>query len=124
MTAFATAARKVLDSPRTFRAFQVIAILSLVIGLSASVKQHQLTACLTAYNEATNRASAQRAEAAAGDRKALDDMIKAIADARYLPPAEAGKAVSGAMDGYLAARAAADARRQSNPLPGPPSQTC
>lgn len=124
MTAFAAVARRWLDSPRTFRVFQLIAIASLMIGLTVGVKQYNLTSCLTAYNEATNKASARRAEAATSDREALDAMIKAIADARYLPPGEAGKAVSDALDAYLESRAAGDAQRKSNPLPGPPSQTC
>ena len=124
MTTFARAARRWLDSPRTFRVFQMIAIASLLIGLSVGVKQYRLTTCLTAYNEATNKATAQRTEAAQADRRALDDMIKTIAGARGLPPSEAGKAVSNALDGYLAARAVADQQRKSNPLPPPPSQTC
>lgn len=124
MSAIGTRARRLLESPWVNNVFRIIAIVSLLIGLSVGARQYRLTNCLTAYNEATNKASAQRAEAATSDREALDAMIKAIADARYLPPGEAGKAVSDALDNYLAARAAGDKQRQSNPLPGPPSQTC
>lgn len=124
MTAFANAAKRWLESPRTYRIFQAIAIASLLIGLSVGIKQYNLTACLTAYNEASNKATEQRSEAAAADRKALDDMIGTFAGARNLPPGEAGPAVVKALDDYIAARKAADEQRRSNPLPAPPSQTC
>ncbi len=124
MTALGTAARRWLESRWMNNTFRIVAILSLLVGLSVGKSQYDLTQCQLAYNDATNRATEQRAVAAAADRKALDDMIGAIANARFLPPGEAGPAVSKALDGYLAARAAADAQRTSNPLPAPPSQTC
>ncbi len=124
MTAIGMRARRLLESPAMNNVFRVVAIISLLIGLSVGARQYRLTSCLTAYNEASNRATEQRAEAAAADRKALDDMIGAIAGARFLPPGEAGPAVSKALDGYLAARAAADQQRKSNPLPAPPSERC
>ncbi len=124
MSAIGMRARRLLESPWMNNVFRVVAIVSLLVGLSVGARQYRLTSSMTANNVATNQASAQRAEPAGADRKALDDMIKAIADARFLPPAEAGPAVSKAMDGYLAARAAADQQRQSNPLPAPPSERC
>lgn len=124
MSRIGSAARRWLESPWVNNTFRVIAIVSLVIGLSVSKRQYDLTQCQLAYNEATNKATSQRAEAAAADRKALDDMIGAIANARFLPPGEAGPAVSKALDGYIAARKAADQQRQSNPLPAPPSERC
>ncbi len=124
MTAIGNAARKLLESGWMNNAFRVVAIISLVVGLSVGARQYRLTACLSSYIETSSRATAQRAEAGGADRKALDDMIKSIADARGLPPGEAGKAVSDALDDYLAARAAADGQRTSNPLPEPPSRAC
>lgn len=113
-----------LDNPMVTRVFQAIAAVSLLIGLTVGVQQARFTACLANYNEASNAATKQRTAAAEADRKALDDMIQAIADARSLPPTEAGNAVSKALTGYLQARAFADGQRSGSPMPGPPSQTC
>ena len=124
MTEIAVKAKGWLESPVIYRVFQVIAVVSLVIGLSVGVKQYALTSCLADYNEASNKATAARTEAAAADRKALDDMVQAIVDARSLPQEQAQQAVQKALTGYLVARASADGQRKGSPLPGPPSQTC
>lgn len=124
MSKIGVVARRWLESPWVNNAFRIIAIVSLLIGLSVGKAQYDLTQCQLAYNNATNAATALRSEAAAADRKALDDMIGTFAGARNLPPGEAGPAVVKALDDYIAARKAADEQRRSNPLPAPPSQTC
>lgn len=107
-----------LDSPGATRVLKLVAIVSLLLGLAVGVQQAQLTACLAAYTEAANVSSKARTEAAEGDRKALDDMVKSIAGAKD------SATVKDALSTYLQARAFADGQRASNPLPGPPSQTC
>lgn len=124
MTEIAEKAKGWLESPAIYRVFQFVAVASLLIGLSVGIRQYNLTGCLAQYNDATNKATAARTEAAAADRKALDDMVQAIVDARALSPEQAQAAVNKALTGYLVARASADGQRKGNPLPGPPSQTC
>lgn len=124
MTEIAEKAKTWLESPITYRVFQLIAVISLLVGLAVGVNQYQLTSCLADYNEASNKATAARTDAAAADRKALDDMVQAIVDARALPSEEAQQAVQKALTGYLVARASADGQRKGSPLPAPPSQTC
>lgn len=111
-----------LDSPGVTRLLKVVAILSLLLAVGVGVQQARLTSCLAAYNEASNLSSRARTEAAEADRKAVDDMVKAIAEARRAP--DPAGAVDQALGGYLQARAFADGQRAGNPLPGPPSQTC
>lgn len=124
MTEAMRRARFWLESPRTYRIFQMIAIASLALGLVVGVKQYDLTQCLANYNEATAQATQLRASASAADRQALDDMIDAIVKARALAPADAQKAVGEALAAYQTTRAYADGQRAAKPLPAPPSQTC
>lgn len=110
-----------LDSAAVTRVLKVIAILSLLASLFVGVRQYELTACLAAYNDANNKATAARSDAAASDRAALDSMVKAIADAYDSGDRTATRK---ALNEYLVARARGDGQRQGNPLPAPPSQTC
>ncbi len=114
--------RNWLESPVTNRVFQIIAVVSLLIGLSVGVRQYQLTSCLATYNETTSQSTLLRSAAAEADRKAVDDMVRAIAEARRAPDPAA--AVDKALSGYLQARAFTDGQREGKPLPAPPSQTC
>lgn len=121
MTEVAAKAKKWLESPWMNTAFRVIAVVSLLLGFGVGIRQYELTECLAEYNEASNKATAARAEAAGSDRKALDDMVKAIADAYDSGDRTATRK---ALNDYLVSRARGDGQRQGNPLPAPPSQTC
>ena len=111
-----------LDSAAVTRVLKVIAIVSLLASLVVGYNQSRLTACLAAYNEASNKATAARTDAAQADREALDTMINAIAHAGSTPDPKA--TVNKALNDYLVSRARADGQRSGNPLPAPPSQTC
>lgn len=124
MTLAAERAKAMLDSAAVTRAFKVIAICSLLLALFTGVKQYRLATCLAEYSDATNANSRARATATAQDRKAVDDVILAIADARSKPPAEAKAAVDKAFADYKAARAFADGARSVSPIPDPPSAHC
>jgi hypothetical protein len=113
-----------LDSRTVTRAIQLIAIVSLALALFVGVKQYRLADCLARYNDDQAASSGQRLIAAEQDRKALDEMIGAIAGARSVPPEQAQTQVNGALDTYLAARRGADEQRRRNPPPPPPSQRC
>jgi hypothetical protein len=113
-----------LDSKAATRIIQVVAILSLFAALFVGVRQYSLADCLSQNLTDTSNASAQRLQAAEQDRKALDNMIAAIAGARSASPAEAQAQVNGALDTYIEARRQSDEQRRRNPPPPPPSQAC
>lgn len=113
-----------LDGRIMFRIVQVIAIVSLLIGLSASVQVYSLTNCLADYND--RDAAASRARAATFERgtEAEDDMWLAFADAQKMPPDEARRVSTEAFNRYVAERRAAREERLKHPLPAPPSKVC
>ncbi len=113
-----------LDSKVVTRIIQVAAIISLLLALFVGLRQFQLADCLSRNVSESANASAERLKAAEQDRKALDDMIQAIAGARSASPAEAQAQVNGALDNYIASRKASDEQRRRNPPPPPPSQAC
>ncbi len=115
---------RLLDSQGVTRAVQLVAIASLFLALFVGLRQYALADCLATYSDDNARSSGQRLIAAEQDRKALDDMIKGIAGARSVSPAEAQAQVNAALDKYLAVRAQSDEQRRRNPPPTPPSQRC
>ncbi len=102
----------------------MIAVLSLLLALIVGVRQYTLADCLATYSDDQARSAAERLKAAEQDRKALDDMIGAFAAARSASPADAQRQVNGALDNYIASRAAADEQRRRNPPPDPPEKRC
>lgn len=121
MTQALVKTRNWLESPGINRVFQIIAVVSLLIGLSVGLKQYQLTACLAAYNEATSQSTQLRSVAAEADRQALDEMIRTISNAQQTGDKAA---IGSALTTYLTTRARSDGQREGKPLPAPPSQTC
>ncbi len=114
-----------LDAPMVTRAIQLAAIVSLVLALFVGLRQYQLADCLATYNDDNAKSSGQRLAAAEQDRKALDDMIGAVAAARSATSqADAQRQVSEAFDTYLKQRAEANEQRRRNPPPPPPSERC
>ncbi len=97
-------------------AFKVIAIAALVAGAWNYVDNARLTQCQARYAESANESTAARSDAAAEDRRALDDLVAAFAT-----DPGSGRA---ALMRYQRVRAAADARRAANPVPPPPSTRC
>ena len=124
MTEVAVRTKAWLDSERVTRIFQVIAVVSLLIGLGVGVQQARLTNCLAEYNEMSNANTQLRGQAAAEERSALDAWIAAVDDARRQPAAGARDALDRAFDSYREARARIEGKRSVAPIPGPPSQTC
>jgi hypothetical protein len=124
MTEVAERAKNWLDNPAMDRVFKVIALVSLLAALFVGVRQYELTACLAAYNEATNANTQLRAQAAQEERENLDAMISAIAEAPTLPAAARPAAFQNALSEYLRSRAYIDGKREVMPIPAPPSQTC
>lgn len=114
-----------LDSRAVTRVIQVVAIASLLLALFVGLRQYSLADCLSRYNDDNAKSSGQRLEAAEQDRKALDDMIGAVAAARSATsPADAQRQVKTAFDTYLQQRAEANEQRRRNPPPPPPSERC
>jgi hypothetical protein len=107
-----------LDTPTATRVLQVVAVISLGLGLVVGAQTAQLTRCQADYAEASNANSRERTAAAEADRKAIDDMVKAIAGAK------AGPDIRVALENYLRTRAENDKKRAANPLPKPPSTEC
>lgn len=124
MTEVAERAKTWLDSEKVTRIFQVIAVASLLISLGVGVKQYQLTACLAAYNDASNANQQLRAGAAGEERDALDQWIAAVDEARRLPTPSARTALDIAFDDYREERARIEGKREVMPIPAPPSQSC
>ncbi len=113
-----------LDSRVATRLIQGVAIASLMLALVVGLRQFQLADCLSRNVSDSSNASAERLKAAEQDRKALDDMIGAIAGARSASPEQAQQQVNAALDTYIAARKSSDEQRRRNPPPPPPSQAC
>lgn len=107
-----------LDSDPLTRGLKLIVILIMGGMLWLTAQQRELAQCQINYAEKSARATEQRAQAAEEDRKTLDRMVDAVANATTR---DAPKA---ALVGYLNSRAAADQKRANNPLPAPPSQFC
>jgi hypothetical protein len=124
MTDVAVKARTFLDGAGVTRFIKVIAVLSLMAALFTGTRQYQLSDCLARYSEASNISQRARAEATEQDRKALDAMIAAVANARQLPAAQARAVVDAAFADYGKARAFADGSRSVSPIPEPPSAKC
>ncbi len=121
---FAETTKRWFDSAAVTRATKIVAIASLVAALTVGLKQAQLTSCLAHWNDVNISIQQSRSAAAESDRKALDDMVSAIANSRDLPPSQVKSAVDQALLTYLKRRAYADGERAGNPLPDPPSATC
>lgn len=124
MTEVAVRAKNWLDNEKVTRVCQVIAVLSLLIGLGVGVQQARLTSCLATYNDAANANQQLRAGAAGEERDALDQWIAAVDEARRLPAASARTALDIAFDDYREERARIDGKREVMPIPPPPSQSC
>jgi hypothetical protein len=124
MTEVAERAKTWLDSEGVTRLFKVVAMLSLLASLFVGVQQYRLTACLATYNEASNANQQLRAQAAAEERGALDELISAIDEARSVPAGSARTALDLAFRTYAEERARIDGKREVMPIPAPPSQTC
>jgi hypothetical protein len=107
-----------LDSDPLSRAIKLAVIVLLLGVVWLTSEQRQLAQCQINYAEKSARATEQRAQAAEEDRKTLDRMVDAVANATTR---DAPKA---ALVSYLNSRAAADQKRADNPLPAPPSQFC
>ncbi|MFY1686508.1 hypothetical protein [Plantactinospora sp. WMMB782] len=105
-----------LDSRTATRAVQLVAVVALLLSIYIGIEQRQLTACLAEYNEANNRVTAARYQAAEQDRQAQDAMFRAVAD----DP----RSALGQIRQYTELRAQSDEQRRQNPLPSPPSQRC
>lgn len=111
-----TTVKRWLDSPTADLVWKAMAGVALLLSLAIGGVQLKLTACQAAYAEASNISQRARAEAAEADRLALDRMLQVVADNPR-----------GSLDAireYNATRAAADAQRERNPIPPPPSSTC
>ncbi len=113
-----------LDSKVVTRIVQLVAIASLFLALFVGLRQYALADCLSTNVTDSANASAERLKAAEQDRKALDDMIGAIAGARSATPEQAQAQVNAALDTYLDVRRQSDEQRRRNPPPPPPSQAC
>jgi maltose-binding protein MalE len=113
-----------LDSRAVTRAFQIVALISLIASLFVGVQQYRLAGCLADYSDRASAATGQRAEANASTNDAIDKMIRTIANTGLLPKDKQPAAVAMAFQAYLQSRAAADEQRKLNPLPDPPSETC
>lgn len=107
---------RALNSTAADMAVKVIAVVALVLSVYIGVQQVQLTQCLAEYNEASNRATAARTEAAAQDRAAQDELFRNIA--------EQPRTGIEALRRYNEQRDQANETRRRNPLPAPPSQRC
>lgn len=108
----------VMDSRPAWRAAQIVAFLSLFLSVAVGAKQYSLASCLADYNNQSAQASGQRLDAAEADRRALDEMLASVVNAKERSAAGA------ALRAYVDARADADAKRARNPLPAPPSVSC
>lgn len=124
MTEVAVRTKAWLDSEGVTRLFKVVAMLSLLASLFVGVKQYELTSCLATYNDASNANSQARAQAAAEERSALDELISSIDEARSVPAANARTALDLAFREYAEQRARIEGKREVMPIPAPPSQTC
>lgn len=107
-----------LDSKYLTRTVTLAVIVILLLTLWTASQQRALYACQVHYAEAVAVSQAPRVEAAQEDRKAVDDMVRAVIMARV------GGDVSKALNTYVATREAADAKRAAHPLPEPPSKFC
>lgn len=105
-----------LDSKEAARTVWILALGALALCVGLGVKQVQLTTCQARYADASNVSQRARAEAADVDRKAQDQLFRAIA----ADPRDAITAVRT----YNQARATADAQRARNPIPPAPSTNC
>lgn len=114
--AVARAVKQWLERPGIELSLKLLVIVSLGLGGWATFGQWQLTRCQAAYNEASNRSTAGRAQAAAEDREAVDDLVSSV----IRDPANGLEALRG----YESTRAAADQRRAENPVPPAPSTRC
>jgi len=108
------AVRKLLGSEIADWTFRAIALVSLIAALTVGAQQYRLANCLARYTEASNASTAARAAAAEGDRRAQDQMYKAIA--------ESPRSAVAQLQQYLETRRQADAQRAANPVP--PQPTC
>ncbi|WP_328382905.1 hypothetical protein OHQ88_10495 [Micromonospora zamorensis] len=107
---------RALNSAAANMTVKLVAFLALGLSVYVNVQQVQLTSCLADYNEASNRSQAARYEAAEQDRQAQDRLFRSIA--------EDPRSGIEALRQYNLSRDEANATRQANPLPAPPSQRC
>jgi hypothetical protein len=105
-----------LDSRAATRVVQVMAMVALLVSFLIGYRQYELASCVARYNEASNVSQRARAQAAETDRRAQDELFRAIAD-------DPRQAIA-KLRIYNASRAQADAQRASNPVPPPPSTSC
>ncbi|MET8278294.1 hypothetical protein [Micromonospora sp. NPDC005174] len=107
---------RALNSSAADTAVKVIAVVALTLSVYIGVQQRQFTQCLAEYNDANNRSQAARYAAAEQDRRAQDILFRSIA--------EQPRSGIDALRQYNESREQANATRQANPLPAPPSQRC
>lgn len=116
--------KAVLDHPAVTRFIQLVAIISLGIGVYTSQKIYQLTSCVATYNDVSNRVNKARAVTYERTTQSEDEMWLAFNASAKLPPEQATKARQDALNQFLAQRAQAKRDRDKYPQPAPPSQTC
>lgn len=93
-------------------------VIALVFSAVTGVQARDHAKCQQRINEQLVVASNARASAAAQDRDAIDRLIADVSEAKS--PGDSRIA----LQRYRDTRAAADAERERNPLPAPPSQRC
>jgi hypothetical protein len=114
-----TAARRIarwLTSTPVDIAWRLMAAVALVISVYVAIQQWDMTACQARYNEASNASTRARAEAAEADRRAIDELLRVVAD-------QPDAALS-AVRHYNQVRDQADEQRRLNPVPPSPQETC
>ncbi len=105
-------------------AVKVVAIVALLLSLFGLYRWNELGNCLASYNNQASASTGARIEAAERDRKALTDLVSAIANARGATREDAAARVNAAFDVYVRTLAESDRARKDNPPPAPPSQVC
>lgn len=110
----------------------VVSFTALIFGAVSTILQSDRNACQARVNEAS--AQAQLARAAAADQDRMSDRAETAATATLIQAVFTSTTPDQVRRAYAAyaqtmvqigkARAGAEAQRQANPLPAPPSETC
>jgi hypothetical protein len=110
-----------------FGAFLVgLAALTVLLSAISLVRLESLTRCQANYAEQAAEATQARTRAAEDDREALNLLVRRVTDAvASVPDADARRPqVQAALGDYTAAVREADAQREAQPFPAPPSEVC
>lgn len=91
---------------------------ALVVSVLSGIRRELDADCQSRVNEHLILSQNARAAAAEQDRRAIDSLVNAVAEAQS--PAT----IRQALDSYRKARTETDLDRARNPLPAPPSETC